>query len=166
MGFFYGRIYTLVRLAKKSGTTPKANQQVNKIVQVFQLTFSPNVTLYYYHLMMSLICSISAKRPCMGPFVPGGSSAVLLSAVESLTRGSSPTRHWGGSTAEELLPFCEGWVSVSLNPQWYFFGLKIFLIRSAFVVCSLQLSVHILFSPNLVCSSSHDVSAIPLSLSR
>ena len=27
------------------------------------------------------------------------------------------------------------WVSVSLNPQWYFFGLKIFLIRSAFVVC-------------------------------
>ena len=50
MGFFYGRIYT-TSLAKKSGTTPKVNQQVSKerdalhlhIVQVFQLTFSPNM---------------------------------------------------------------------------------------------------------------------------
>ena len=41
------------------------------VVQVFQLTFSPNVTLYYYHLMMSLIFSVSVKRSCMGPFCEG-----------------------------------------------------------------------------------------------
>ena len=31
MGFFYGRIYT-TSLAKKSGTTPKVNQQVIPLV--------------------------------------------------------------------------------------------------------------------------------------
>ena len=31
MGFFYGRIYT-TSLAKKSGTTPKVNQQVTPLV--------------------------------------------------------------------------------------------------------------------------------------
>ena len=65
MGFFYGRIYT-TSLAKKSGTTPKVNQQVSKerdalhlhIVQVFQLTFSPNVTLYYLssYDVINLLC--------------------------------------------------------------------------------------------------------------
>ena len=75
MGFFYGRIYT-TSLAKKSGTTPKVNQQVIPlvtsqkkkqrkrctafiyIVQVFQLTFSPNVTLYYLssYDVINLLC--------------------------------------------------------------------------------------------------------------
>ena len=62
------------------------------IVQGFQLTFSPNVTLYYFSSYDVINLLRFCQEHAWGPFVPGGSSAVLLSTVESLTCGSGPTR--------------------------------------------------------------------------
>ena len=57
--------------SKKVRNDTQSKSASQQIVQVFQLTFSPNVTQYYYHLMMSLIFSVSVKRSCMGPFCEG-----------------------------------------------------------------------------------------------